>query len=160
MVFTERRGEACCGIRHTSHDITGGSRSHVHGRLCRSLGVIDGDSELFKRLKVERQRVTEQGFAGRNDCFMAATELQILCRMGNNGKAIGCVGNVNRTNDDGLRGEFVAQFQANQLATDGDFHDLTHRTVAHVVIIRHETLDNRLLSRGPCAHPMIACHGP
>ena len=156
MVFTKRRCKVAACSAHTFEDIRGGTRAHVHRRNGRSTPIIHRDGNLFQRLKVERKGITYNAFPCRNRHLCLPIKQQIFGRLGHNGKAIGGMCNVNRTNGERFARKFVAKFQTYELATNRDFHHLSHRTIGQIVVIGHETLHGLLLCCGPSAHPMIA----
>ena len=126
------------GIGYTFHDIGGGARTHVYGRHFGSRGIVDGDGYPFQVPEVELQGIAHYLLAGRDDGLVAVAELEILCRLGIDGKGILGMSDVDGADLHGLHRIDVTQLEANHVASYANLYHLAYRTVSHAIVIGHK----------------------
>ena len=126
------------GIGYTFHDIGGGAGPHVYGRHFGSRGIVDGDGYPFQISEIELQGIAHYLLAGRDDCLVAVAELEVLCRLGIDGKGILGMSDVDGADFHGLHRIDVAQLEANHVASYANLYHLAYRTVSHAIVIGHK----------------------
>ena len=138
VVLPESLRKVGVGIGYTFHDIGGGARTHVNGWNFGSRGVVDGDGYTLQIPEFELQGIAHNLLAGRDDGLVAVAELEVLCRLGIDGKGILGMGDVDGADFHGLHRIDVAQLEANHVASYANLYHLAYRTVSHAIVIGHK----------------------
>ena len=126
------------GIGYSLHDVGGGARPHVNGRHFGSRGIVDGDGYPFQVSEIELQGIAHNLLAGRDDGLVAVAELEVLCRLGIDGKGILGMSDVDGADFHGLHRIDVTQLEANHVASYANLYHLAYRTVSHAIVIGHK----------------------
>ena len=126
------------GIGYSLHDVGGGARTHVYGRHFGSRGIVDGDGYPFQISEIELQGIAHYLLAGRDDGLVAVAELEVLCRLGIDGKGILGMGDVDGADFHGLHRIDVTQLEADYVASYANLYHLAYRTVSHAIVIGHK----------------------
>ena len=138
MVFSESLHKVGVGIGYSLHDVGGGAGTHVNGRHFGSRGIVDGDGYPFQISEIELQGIAHYLLAGRDDCLVAVAELEVLCRLGIDGKGILGMSDVDGADFHGLHRIDVTQLEADYVASYANLYHLANRTVSHAIVIGHK----------------------
>ena len=138
VVLPESLRKVGVGIGYTFHDIGGSARTHVHGWNFGSRGVIDGDGYTLQTSEFELQGIAHYLLAGRDDGLVAVAELEVLCRLGIDGKGILGMSDVDGADFHGLHRIDVTQLEADYVASYANLYHLAYRTVSHAIVIGHK----------------------
>ena len=138
VVLPESLLKVGVGIGYTFHDIGGGARTHVNGWNFGSRGVVDGDGYTLQIPEFELQGIAHYLLAGRDDSLVAVAELEVLCRLGIDGKGILGMGDVDGADFHGLHRIDVTQLEADYVASYANLYHLAYRTVSHAIVIGHK----------------------
>lgn len=138
VVLPESLLKVGVGIGYSLHDVGGGARPHVYGRHFGSRGIVDGDGYPFQVPEIELQGIAHYLLAGRDDGLVAVAELEVLCRLGIDGKGILGMSDVDGADFHGLHRIDVTQLEADYVASYANLYHLAYRTVSHAIVIGHK----------------------
>ena len=138
VVLPESLLKVGVGIGYSLHDVGGGAGTHVNGRHFGSRGIVDGDGYPFQVPEIELQGIAHYLLAGRDDGLVAVAELEVLCRLGIDGKGIFGMGDVDGADFHGLHRIYVTQLEADYVASYANLYHLAYRTVSHAIVIGHK----------------------
>ena len=138
VVLPESLRKVGVGIGYSLHDVGGGAGTHVNGRHFGSRGVIDGDGYTLQISEIELQGIAHYLLAGRDDGLVAVAELEVLCRLGIDGKGILGMSDVDGADFHGLHRIDVTQLEADYVASYANLYHLAYRTVSHAIVIGHK----------------------
>ena len=138
VVLPESLRKIGVGIGYTFHDIGGGARTHVYGRHFGSRGIVDGDGYTLQIPEIELQGIAHNLLAGRDDSLVTVAELEVLCRLGIDGKGILGMGDIDGADFHGLHRIDVTQLEANHVTSYANLYHLAYRTVSHAIVIGHK----------------------
>ena len=138
VVLPESLCKVGVGIGYSLHDVGGGAGTHVNGRHFGSRGIVDGDGYPFQISEIELQGIAHYLLAGRDDGLVAVAELEVLCRLGIDGKGILGMSDVDGADFHGLHRIDVTQLEADYVASYANLYHLAYRTVSHAIVIGHK----------------------
>ena len=138
VVLPESLRKVGVGIGYSLHDVGGGAGTHVNGRHFGSRGIVDGDGYPFQVPEIELQGIAHNLLAGRDDGLVAVAELEVLCRLGIDGKGILGMSDVDGADFYGLHRIDVTQLEADYVASYANLYHLAYRTVSHAIVIGHK----------------------